>query len=442
MNAKYNEIIELREWLSEVKALDDEKRFERLQAIKAFEQSTAASCAVSHANASGSQNILTGRPSRQANSGPTASAPADSTAKPDYPPKLTDEEKALLLKYDGCLKCRKPFVFHKGSDKAPGCVFPVRTGYKPVTFATITATMPANYKAKVASVVPSTGIATSSTHLVAAIFSGIANPVDYLASNQSSVMPSDGDADDSVSPFPLTHAVMSVVDSVDAPLIAKTVNGLSAPLSVPHLFWRAAAASNSGLVLFDCLIDNGSHLVLIRDSLVNELALPRRKLHKPFETELAMREGEKKVVVHLYEYVKLRLCDASGEYSAKSVHAIIAPNLVSPVICGLPFLSHNSIVVDHAARTIIDKVQNFDLMNPTIRSPPPAPKKKLKEIFKDLQADQKIMVAELKMVCAERQTVSRYKCDYIKPLDVVASVLSRVKLTFTPTCTFPIKVQW
>jgi hypothetical protein len=140
-----------------------------------------------------------------------------------------------------------------------------------------------------------------------------------------------------------------------------------------------------------------------------------------------MREGEKKVVVFLYEYVKLCLSDASGGYAAKSVRAIIAPNLVSPVICGLPFLSHNSIVVDHAARTVIDKVHNFDLMNPTIRPPPPAPKKNLKEIFIDLQADRKVMIAELKMVCAERKVMLRHKFEPVKPVDVVAAVRVRVE---------------
>src|SRR5882762_4084903 len=99
-NAKYNEIVELRDWLSKVKSLDDEKHFEHLQAIKASEQSAAASCAVSHANTiNQSQNGVLTSPSCKANSGPTASAPADSAAaKSDYPPKLTEEEKALLLK--------------------------------------------------------------------------------------------------------------------------------------------------------------------------------------------------------------------------------------------------------------------------------------------------------------------------------------------------------
>jgi len=431
MNAKLNDLVELREWLSEVKSLDDEKCFEHLQAIKAFEQSAAGSHAVSrvHAASQPQNNVLAG-PSRRANSGPSALAAADFAAKPDYPPKLTDEEKALLLKYDGCLKCRKPFVFHKGSDKAPGCVFPVRTGYKPVTFATITAAMPSGYKAKVASVIPSAGnagIASSSMHPVAAVFSGVANPVDYLASNQSDVMPNEGDPDSSVSTPPSVKSVAAVIDSVDGPPVENTITSVSAPLSVPHMFWRAAVATHCGLVEFDCLIDNGSHLVLIRDSLVKELALTRRKLHKPFETELAMREGENKVVVSLYEYVKLRLCDPSGGYAAKSVRAIIAPNLVSPVICGLPFLSHNSIVVDHASRTVIDKVHNFDLMNPTIRPPPLAPKKKLKDFFKEIQADRKVMVAELKMVCADRKIMLQNKFEPVKQVDVVAAVRVRVE---------------
>jgi hypothetical protein len=114
MNTKLNELVELHEWRSEVKFLDNEKCFEHLQAIKAFKQSAAGSHAIScaHAASQPQNNVLAG-PSRRANSGPSALAATDFAAKPNYPPKLTDEEKALLLKYDGCLTCHKPFVFHK-----------------------------------------------------------------------------------------------------------------------------------------------------------------------------------------------------------------------------------------------------------------------------------------------------------------------------------------
>jgi hypothetical protein len=219
-----------------------------------------------------------------------------------------------------------------------------------------------------------------------------------------------GDPDSSVSTISIPSAVSAVtaiIDNVDAavPVAIDSVDKVTAPLSVPHLFWRATAAAASLTdcepIKFDCLIDNGSHLVLIRNALAEDLSLRRHKLPEPIETEVAMREGEKKVVLKLYEYVKLRLYDSSGEYSAKSVRAIIAPNLVSPVILGLPFLSHNSIVVDHAARTVVDKFHCFDLMNPTVRPPPAVPKKKLHDIFNEIKEDRAVMIAELKMVCAE-----------------------------------------
>jgi hypothetical protein len=93
-NAKCNGIVNLHDWIGEVKRLDDKKRFERLQAIKDFEQSAAANHAASHTNST-SQNVaqssgLNG-PSRKVNTA------APNVTKTDYPPKLTDEEKSLLL---------------------------------------------------------------------------------------------------------------------------------------------------------------------------------------------------------------------------------------------------------------------------------------------------------------------------------------------------------
>jgi hypothetical protein len=47
VNVKFDSIIGFRKWLAEVKWVDDDKWFECLQAIKAFEQSTASSHATS-----------------------------------------------------------------------------------------------------------------------------------------------------------------------------------------------------------------------------------------------------------------------------------------------------------------------------------------------------------------------------------------------------------
>ena len=163
-----------------------------------------------------------------------------------------------------------------------------------------------------------------------------------------------------------------------------------------------SGAASSFPVTFDALIDNGSHTVLIREELVNELALRRHKLPVPEVVEFAMEGAGKKVIVQLYEWVKLKVYDPSSWWTTRTVRAIIAPGLCSPVILGIPFLSHNQIVIDHDARTIIDKKCGFDLLHPTAPPTPAPPKEKLKDFFLRLQADRKLMVAELKMVCAER----------------------------------------
>jgi hypothetical protein len=69
------------------------------------------------------------------------------------------------------------------------------------------------------------------------------------------------------------------------------------------------------------------------------------------------------------------------------------------MILGLPFLVHNDIVVDASARTVIDKKCNFNLLHPVAPPPPLSLKQKLREFFKELKEDHKLMVAELKMVC-------------------------------------------
>ena len=67
-----------------------------------------------------------------------------------------------------------------------------------------------------------------------------------------------------------------------------------APLSVPHLFWWASASAPDSLPLtFDCLLDLGCHLVIIRENLVNELHLQHQKLELPISTELAIDNKNK-----------------------------------------------------------------------------------------------------------------------------------------------------
>jgi hypothetical protein len=208
--------------------------------------------------------------------------------------------------------------------------------------------------------------------------------------------------------------------------IAATSRGTvpSSPLHVPHLYWRCfmSGAKNTFPVTFKALIDHGSSSVLIRDSFVTEIGLRCQKLPEPFSAELAMENNGRKVMIQFTEYVKVQLHDPSAYWSSKTVHAIIAPGLCAPMILGLPFLAHNNIVVDASARTVIDKNSNFDLLNPTAPPAPKPPKQKLKDLFVELQENRKLMIAELKMVCAER--LYRIKRDFepVKLVDIIATV--------------------
>ena len=135
----------------------------------------------------------------------------------------------------------------------------------------------------------------------------------------------------------------------------------------PTYFWRASASPPDSLPLsFDCLLDNGSHLNLICDSLVNQLGLRRKELRTPIEMTLAMHLNKDKTTITFYNFVKLPLYDVAGRYHAKSICAIVMLNLCCLVLLGLPFLSHNNIVIDHAEQMAVDTSQNYDLLNPSV----------------------------------------------------------------------------
>ena len=202
-----------------------------------------------------------------------------------------------------------------------------------------------------------------------------------------------------------------------------------APLTVPHLYWRCSVSgvAHSFPQTIEALIDDSAHIVLISEVLVRSLTLKHRILHEPLPVELTIPETEKKCTINLLEWVKLKLYDPSCAWAAKTVHAVISPSLCAPVILGIPFLAHNNIVIDHAARTVIDKISNFDLMNPSPPPPPKPLKQTLKQFFKDLQEDRKLMLTELKMVWAERLCTIRNCMEDVKPVDVVGALHIHIK---------------
>ncbi|KAK7037109.1 hypothetical protein R3P38DRAFT_2517126 [Favolaschia claudopus] len=159
-----------------------------------------------------------------------------------YPPKLTDDERELLRKHDGCMRCRKPYAGHYASDcENPASVDNVVI----VTEKLCNDTRRAKGKA------PASATATTSKTIAA-----IVPPVLSESEDEDSLDIGD----------------------------RSTVSISSTPTS-PHLFWGCLMDGPGSLlpVQVSALIDNGAHLVIIDDSLATRLSLRRFQLHEPEE---------------------------------------------------------------------------------------------------------------------------------------------------------------
>ncbi|KIK03682.1 hypothetical protein K443DRAFT_94611, partial [Laccaria amethystina LaAM-08-1] len=82
--------------------------------------------------------------------------------------------------------------------------------------------------------------------------------------------------------------------------------------------------------------------------LVDKLNLKKAHLHTPELVDVAVNNDQNSHS-ELHEYVSLSLSSLDAALTSKSVKALIAPGLCMPIILGLPFLIHNTIVTDHAA---------------------------------------------------------------------------------------------
>jgi Aspartyl protease len=174
------------------------------------------------------------------------------------------------------------------------------------------------------------------------------------------------------------------------------------PISVEHLRWKAAIYGSGDFPLqFNCLLDNGAHLVLIRPEVVKKLGLKVCKLINPELVSLALKQNSGTTA--FTDYVSLTLSTLNNTWTSRPVCAIIAPHLCTDILLGLPFLSHNKIVIDHELRTAIHKPSGCDLLNENsipVRKQPPklSPKKKREIIIKH----RRLFLSELKMKLAVR----------------------------------------
>ena len=186
----------------------------------------------------------------------------------------------FLKKNKGCCRSHKPFTSHFPSDKI--CDFPSSINYVPVTQSPITS-LKRSYQTKkhVASVTtphskPSPTITQENpVHLVTVLVPGVPNPIVYHSANSMNVIEDVDISDTSMVSAPVAPHILPVVrafiKNINSPVgldhhwRSQVIMSAVLPLFLTqHLFWRASISLWGLLpISFDCLIDNGSHLVLI-----------------------------------------------------------------------------------------------------------------------------------------------------------------------------------
>ena len=75
----------------------------------------------------------------------------------------------------------------------------------------------------------------------------------------------------------------------------------------------------------NALLDHGSHIVLINSDFIDKLAFKHCTLPELMPVELAMPDKKSKHTLELSKYVKLRLYDPIGNWTSKTVRALITP---------------------------------------------------------------------------------------------------------------------
>jgi hypothetical protein len=372
-------------------------------------------------------------------------------------PPLTPSEIALLNKHKGCRKCRQFYVSHRGN--ACPNDFPDGSNYVPLSedvaydamrkkAVASTYSGPSTFNAPPVDNAPTTRtsfVASNSHQPASSSFSSAYNsffaPPAIPYSTPAPSVTDHTTAHIEESSNGLLEAappVGAVLPSSFQPFVLigddSDVSGSTedvSPISVPHLMWRGQIWNSDDVQIpYDCLLDDGAHLVLIRPETVTDLGLPIRRLHEPVTVTLALNSCPDSVT-EFWDYVSLSLSSLNNAWSSKPVRALIAPGLCSNILLGLPFLAHNKIVIDHDSRTAIDKSCGFDLLNEntSCRVAPPlrnhlSPKQKRLLILKH----RKNLLSELKLKCAQRREhlESKGLFEVIHPFNPIAAITERI----------------
>ena len=312
-------------------------------------------------------------------------------------PKLDPEEHNLLMKHNGCFKCRH-FDQSHGSHNCPHG-FPDGKSYKKIT-ATCDACGNAPKKEKAPHSTKGKAIATIMTDNMT---TGSDDDNDFVAA----VMPS---------------AVLSNSSFSES--------NISPPLCSKHFIakFQIFADHLDFPLTYASLIDNSAHLVLICPEVANELRLQCHPLKKPEIVSVTIKDGKKKKKMTLYHFVKFTVTSMDNIWTSKVIHALVASGLCMPIILGLPFLIHNNIVTNHAECSCVDKKTGYNFLNPALVSPPPPLCMWVKEQIKFMKEAKKEVLTELAKVCHKCIAEKKLTFKEVKDVNVITAIRDTIEI--------------
>ncbi len=329
-----------------------------------------------HQNTGYCSNATISVPSTASTSTASTSAASGSGSNPPSRPGtpgiggLNDPMREYLDKHKGCRKCQRTNTDHCSADCTLG--FPDPATYRGITLADgVTLALDTPSLNSVTSITVNDTSHISSGP-IAVISSSLPVP-SHPPTNELCIIIDD----DNLSVDSDNEAVHSANCSTSLPPhfgkvhpICSVSSSPKVPFALDHLVWPCAIEDRSSSSPFPsyvhtcALIDDGSHLVLIKLELIACLNLKVRPLPKPISVTIAFQDNST-AKTSLISWVKLKLHARKNQWSSGTVCTIIAPNLCTDIILGLPFLAANKLIIDPSEHAIFDKTTGFDLLHPT-----------------------------------------------------------------------------
>ncbi|KAJ8468222.1 hypothetical protein ONZ45_g17322 [Pleurotus djamor] len=346
-------IAEFDDWVHQVDLADRELRMERERINRLIQETQKLNIRSS----AGSSN----------NAHRVAAVDNDSASRPRVP-KLTQDERALLHEHNGCTYCRKFYAGHRRCQNWPDA----RT-YKTLTWEMAQQARKLNRAGKTVAAVAAEPVVEASVAggaveddvvyydvegVVAAVAAAPASArTSSYASATSCIVGGDASFD---SDGDRCEFVSASVPSIPEPIHPLTEEPPLAPLATPQLTWDCllfCPDSNSSHPCNGALIDDGSSVVLIKESFADSLGLKRRRLRRPVPLGSAFSGVSSDLLLHNFVAIVPHNSDHTFR-SAVTLQAIVSPSLCTDVILGGPFIRANRLLVDLDKNSCIARLDN------------------------------------------------------------------------------------